>query len=207
MLDWDFIKAKYITSAVRPDQYPEGDMPEIAFIGRSNVGKSSLINSLCRNRRLAKVSGSPGKTRTVNFFEVEAKAVREEEVLREKFFLVDLPGYGFAKASKADKKQWSEFIQLYITQSSRLRTIFLLIDIRHDLMANDREAFQWLNSMQAPLEIVLTKADKISANAAGKQRAAIGRELGVKSAAISVHSSAHNTGRQELMNKIMGILS
>ncbi len=203
---WDFIKASYVTSAVKPQQYPEGDLPEVAFVGRSNVGKSSLINSLCRNRHLAKTSGSPGKTRTINFFAVEAKRATEQ-IERQRFFLVDLPGYGFAKASKVDKKQWSSFIELYVTKSQRLQVIFQLIDIRHDLMANDRECFNWLVGMGVPLQIVLTKLDKLSQTAAAAQKKSICRALGIEPEQVVAYSAVSNKGRQDLIDRIMAGVS
>ena len=109
----DIIKAQYVASAVRRDQFPEEALPEVAFIGRSNVGKSSLINSLCRHRGLARTSGTPGKTQTINFFKV---LMREGEE-RFPFHLVDLPGYGYAKTGQANRKIWSRFIEDYFTQS------------------------------------------------------------------------------------------
>ena len=202
---WDFIKAKYITSAVKPEQYPEHDLQEIAFIGRSNVGKSSLINSLTRNNRLAKTSGTPGKTRTINFFSVQAKLSSEQPEYKD-FLLVDLPGYGYAKASKADKKSWSAFIELYITKSARLLRIYQLIDIRHELMQNDRECFNWLKAMGANLEVVFTKADKLSQSVAAKNKTSICKELGIDKSAI-LYSSVKNTGRNKLIENVMDCLA
>lgn len=199
---WDFIKAKFITSAVKPEQYPESASPEVAFLGRSNVGKSSLINSLSRNRHLAKTSGSPGKTRTINFFDLEAKYT-EDELPRKQIALVDLPGYGFAKASKGDKKEWSKFIQLYITQSQKLLVLYQLIDIRHDLMANDKECFDWLSSMDISLKIIFTKADKLSQSVAAKQKNKICQALNIQGHDTILYSSVKNTGRQKLIDDIV----
>ncbi|MDR2006648.1 MAG: ribosome biogenesis GTP-binding protein YihA/YsxC [Acidaminococcales bacterium] len=199
---WDIIKARYVTSAVAPAQYPPDGWPEAAFIGRSNVGKSSLINSLCRNGRLAKVSGSPGKTRTVNFFAVQAKDTGGDAGFKQ-FFLVDLPGYGFAKASKADKSAWAEFIRLYITSSRRLKILCQLIDIRHDLMKNDRECYEWLAGEGVPVRVVLTKADKLSAAAAAAQKARLCRALSLDPAQTIVYSAVKNTGRAELIGNIV----
>jgi GTP-binding protein len=199
---WDIIKASYVTSAVKPAQYPPGDWPEAAFLGRSNVGKSSLINSLCRTNRLAKVSGTPGKTRTVNFFAAEAKRGGDEPQYKQ-FFLVDLPGYGFAKASKADKSAWAEFIRLYVTSSPRLKMLCQLIDIRHDLMQNDRECHEWLRGMGIPLQVALTKADKLSASAAAQQKARLCQALSLDPAEAVMYSAVKNTGRAELIANII----
>ena len=115
------IAAKYNISCVKEDQYPEGDTVEVAFLGRSNVGKSSLINSLCNYRVLALVSGQPGKTKTINFFDIESKEnISETEERRYNWFLVDLPGYGFAKTNKGNRDLWSSFIADYILHSPRL---------------------------------------------------------------------------------------
>ena len=200
-LDWDFIKAQYVTSAVKPEQYPESNLPEIAFIGRSNVGKSSLINSLTRNNHLAKTSGTPGKTRTINFFAVQTKKSAEQAVYKD-FLLVDLPGYGYAKASKTDKKSWSAFIKLYITSSTKLVKIYHLIDIRHSLMENDREYFSWLAGMGANVEVIFTKADKLSQREAVRSKNAICRELGIVADRI-LYSSVKNAGRNRLIKNIM----
>ena len=108
--DWDIIRAKYLASAVRANQYPTDGLPEVAFIGRSNVGKSSLINSLCRRNGLARVSSTPGKTQTINFYDLEAKKVEEGLDERSHFYLVDLPGYGFAKTNHANRDQWSSLL-------------------------------------------------------------------------------------------------
>lgn len=199
---WDIVGASYIISAVAPAQYPPGDWPEASFIGRSNVGKSSLINSLCRSDRLAKVSGTPGKTRTINFFAVKAKLAGGEPQYKE-FFFVDLPGYGFAKASKADKSAWAEFIRLYLSFSRRLKILCQLIDIRHDLMANDRECHEWLLGAGIPVQVVLTKADKLSAAAAAKQRARLCQALAVDPARTVMYSAVKNIGRAELIGNII----
>lgn len=165
MASYDIIKAAYATMAVRRDQYPEGNVPEVAFLGRSNVGKSSLINSLCNHRGLARVSGAPGKTQTINYFSAALRRRDEEEgEQRLPFYLVDLPGYGFAKTGGRNRDMWSAFIGEYVTQSPNLCVLCLLVDLRHPGLAIDQQAYDWLASAGVPLQIVGTKADKLKAN-------------------------------------------
>ncbi|RHM55581.1 YihA family ribosome biogenesis GTP-binding protein [Mitsuokella sp. AF33-22] len=197
-------QGKYVASAVKKEQYPEKELPEIVFIGRSNVGKSSLINSLTRVRGLARVSGQPGKTQTINFFELTAKLDGEEE--RKAFYLVDLPGYGYAKTGKERRKIWAKFINEYLLTSPRLQFVCQLIDIRHDPMASDIEMFEWLVAHNIPVLIVATKADKIGKNARQKQIAAIRRTLGVKELSILPYSSLKNEGRSDLLDVIRDVL-
>ncbi len=197
-------QGKYVASAVKKEQYPEKELPEIVFIGRSNVGKSSLINSLTRVRGLARVSGQPGKTQTINFFELTAKLDGEEE--RKAFYLVDLPGYGYAKTGKERRKIWAKFINEYLLTSPRLQFVCQLIDIRHDPMASDIEMFEWLVAHNIPVLIVATKADKIGKNARQKQIAAIRRALGVKELSILPYSSLKNEGRSDLLDVIRDVL-
>ena len=165
MASYDIIKAAYATTAVRRDQDPEGNVPEVAFLGRSNVGKSSLINSLCNHRGLARVSGAPGKTQTINYFSAALRRRDEEEgEQRLPFYLVDLPGYGFAKTGGRNRDMWSAFIGEYVTQSPNLCVLCLLVDLRHPGLAIDQQAYDWLASAGVPLQIVGTKADKLKAN-------------------------------------------
>ena len=193
---------KFLASAVRPDQYPPGEVVEVAFIGRSNVGKSSLINSLCRHRGLALVSGRPGKTQTVNFFSVNAKLEEEQRI---EWFLVDLPGYGYAKTAKSNKLQWSKFISQYIMESPRLRLVCQLIDIRHDPMESDKDAYQWLSQGPAPVQLIATKADKLNRSQIKKNTDTIARQLGAQGRVIP-YSSLKGDGRDELLDTISRIL-
>lgn len=199
---WDFIKARYLASAVSKEQYPDVDLTEVAFIGRSNVGKSSLINSLTRNGHLAKTSGTPGKTRTINFFAVQAKSGEEIPAYKD-FLIVDLPGYGYARASKADKKNWSVFIQQYIEKSTRLAKIYQLIDVRHGLMPNDAECFAWLSSLEVNIGVVFTKADKAAQAIAARNRTEICKKLAIDIDQTILYSSVKNTGRNKLIQNIM----
>ena len=145
------IEAVYITSSVKLNQCPEPDKPEYAFIGRSNVGKSSLINMLTGRKKLAKVSGSPGKTITINHFLIDKT-----------WYLVDLPGFGYAKRSKSERAKWEKMIRSYLLQRTNLLSVFLLIDIRHDPQKNDLEFMEWLAISQIPFTILFTKADKLN---------------------------------------------
>ena len=204
--NWDIIRSKYVASAVRADQYPPTRMIEAAFIGRSNVGKSSLINSLCRRNGLARVSATPGKTQTINFYELEAKRTDEGLDERAKFYLVDLPGYGFAKTNRNNKEQWSGFISKYLSGSDNLGLVCQLIDIRHKRMESDLECYQWLKDCGLRVQIVLTKSDKLSKNAAMSQKALFKREMGLSEDDIITYTSSQHTNRGELINRIMAAL-
>ncbi len=205
---WDIIHSKYIASAVRPEQYPHPELTEVAFIGRSNVGKSSLINSLCRRNGLARVSATPGKTQTINFYDLEAKrTLADETVERQEFYLVDLPGYGFARTGKANRDQWSGFIAKYLSGSDNLAMVCQLIDIRHKPLENDVECYHWLKSCGLMVQIILTKADKLSKNAAMSQKALFRREFGLTDDQIMVYSSTQHTTRGELIERIMGAVN
>ena len=204
--NWDIIRSKYVASAVRADQYPPTRMIEVAFIGRNNAGKSSLINSLCRRNGLARVSATPGKTQTINFYELEAKRTDEGLDERAKFYLVDLPGYGFAKTNRNNKEQWSGFISKYLSGSDNLGLVCQLIDIRHKPMESDLECYQWLKDCGLRVQIVLTKSDKLSKNAAMSQKALFKREMGLSEDDIITYTSSQHTNRGELINRIMAAL-
>ena len=137
--------------AVKPAQYPIDDLPEIAFAGRSNVGKSSFINSMLNRRELARTSSKPGKTRTINFY-----------LVNDSFRLVDLPGYGYAKVSKAEQKKWGEIIDRYLTSRENLREVILIVDIRHRPTDQDLMMYNWIRSFGFTGIVIATKADKIS---------------------------------------------
>ncbi len=196
-------QGRYVASAVRPDQYPEKELTEIVFIGRSNVGKSSLINSLTRVKNLARVSSQPGKTQTINFYELGLKVEGGE---RQEFYLVDLPGYGYARTGKANRKLWAKFIEEYLLHSPRLSFVCQLIDIRHEPMASDVEMFQWLVKNNLPVLLIATKADKVGKNQQQKQIAAIKRAVGVPEVSVLPYSSLKNEGRSFLLDVIADAL-
>ena len=143
-------QAEFITSSTKLEQCPKPDWPEYAFIGRSNVGKSSLINMLTGRKKLIKVSGSPGKTITINHF-----------LINESWYLVDLPGYGYAKRSKSERAKWQKMIRNYIVKRNNLLNVFLLVDSRHEPQKLDLDFIDWMGISQIPFVIVLTKEDKL----------------------------------------------
>jgi GTP-binding protein len=145
--------AFFIKSIKYYSQKPADNLPEIVIAGRSNSGKSTLINNLANNKKLAKVSSTPGKTRLINFC-----------VIDKKFYLVDLPGYGFAKISHEEKSQWESLIESYLKVSTNLKIVCLLIDSRHGILQSDRQMMEWLNYFHRPYIIILTKSDKITIN-------------------------------------------
>jgi GTP-binding protein len=202
-IPFDIIKAKYCATAVKAEQYPEGDFPEIAFISRSNVGKSSLINSLCRYNGLARISCTPGKTQTINFYKVTFKISDSD---KPEFFLVDLPGYGYARAGQTNKKQWAGFINQYITESSRLKLVCQLIDIRHAPMDSDIQSYRWLQDHNVPVQIIATKADKIAKGNFKKHTGIIKQNLGLQTDEIIPYSTLKGFGRQELLAAIGRVL-
>lgn len=180
-------KAAYGTSA----QLPASTLPEVSFAGRSNVGKSSLLNKLMYRKGLAKVSQTPGKTATINFYDVDG------------YDLVDLPGYGYAKVSKSEKGRWSELIEGYFNQDRRFALVVSLIDIRHDPSALDLHMVNFLADAGFPFAVALTKADKLSNQQRIKQRAAIRKKLNLpKGTPLLVTSSEKGDGVDELRTLI-----
>lgn len=166
-------KAEFVGSYVALDQLPQGEMPEIALVGRSNVGKSSLINKLVNRRNLAKSSSTPGKTRTINYYLINGE-----------WYLVDLPGYGYAKVAKTERDKWGRMIESYLRNRSQLRGVIQLLDLRHAPNANDLLMKEWLLQAGIPLLAVATKADKVSRGARLKQLVAIKRCLDLDQAPL-----------------------
>ena len=200
-MHWEIIKAEYVTSAVKSSQFPPGEEPEVAFIGRSNVGKSSLINSLCRHNGLARTSSAPGKTRTVNFYRVTFK---REDGLRRDLLLVDLPGYGYAKRSKSERQDLHDWTQHYFRESKRLRLVVQLLDIRRELQPLDMEVHDWLLAEGLLVQPVATKLDKLSRSAASAALRARGAKLGLPAGqAMLGYSSLTPAGRPELLHRLV----
>ncbi len=197
-------QGQYIASAVCKEQYPSPTRKEIVFMGRSNVGKSSLINSLVRVKNLARVSGQPGKTQTINFYEIGAKIKDVEE--RQTFYLVDLPGYGYAKTGKEKRKIWSKFIEEYLLSSRELQFVCQLIDIRHEPMPADIDMFRWLVRHEIAVLVIATKADKIGKRICEKNIASIREKLGISDIDVLQYSSVKNEGRSELLDVIGNVL-
>lgn len=189
--------AEFTLSAPNVSMCPNDDKPEYAFIGRSNVGKSSLINMICRNKKLAKTSATPGKTLLINHF-----------IINREWYLVDLPGYGYAKRSKTEIKKLEQMIHGYILQREQLTNVFVLVDIRHEPQKIDLDFINWLGQSQIPFTIIFTKADKLSVSKAQANVAAYKRKLEEtweELPPIFVTSSESRQGRDEILNYIESI--
>ncbi|MRI01519.1 YihA family ribosome biogenesis GTP-binding protein [Kriegella sp. EG-1] len=190
--------ANFIISNTEVAKCPKESIPEYAFIGRSNVGKSSLINMLTQRKSLAKTSGRPGKTQLINHFKIN-----------ENWFLVDLPGYGYAKVSKKDKKTFQKYITNYFVQREQLVCSFVLVDIRHNPQKIDMEFMQWLGENQIPFCIIFTKADKLKPKAIEKNVNAYLKELTTsiweEAPQHFITSSSKNIGRDQVLEFISAI--
>jgi GTP-binding protein len=160
------LSAEFIKSATEPSHYPEDVFPEVAFVGRSNVGKSSLINTLVRRKNLAKTSNTPGRTQLINFF-----------LINERYAFVDLPGYGFARVPEATRRKWGPMVETYLRERSSLRLVILIMDIRRDPAMGDLDLLKWLNLYRIPVLQVLTKIDKLSRNQVQQRAREIGKML------------------------------
>lgn len=173
-------------------KFPENSYPEIAFAGKSNVGKSSLINALMNRKALARTSAQPGKTQTINFYNIN-----------EELYFVDLPGYGYAKANEEVKAQWGKMIERYLHTSKQLNAVFLLIDIRHEPSANDKIMYDWILSQGYHPMIIATKLDKIKRSQIQKQVQLIKTSLKVKGDTVVIpFSSSTKQGRDEIYDVI-----
>lgn len=192
--------AQHLTSGRTAKDWPKPTLPEYAFIGRSNVGKSSLINMLCHINKLARVSNTPGRTRNVEHFRVEGTLTSKSP-----WMLADLPGYGFAKASKAERAVWEKMIQNYLRKRESLQNVFLLIDSRLEPQQNDLDMVQWLGEEQIPFALVFTKSDKlkqpkIQSNVAQFKRKL--KETWEELPTLFITSSETSKGRDELLGFI-----
>lgn len=171
---------------------PENTLPEVAFAGKSNVGKSSLINALMNRKAYARTSAEPGKTQTINYYNIN-----------DALYYVDLPGYGFAKVSKETKEKWGKMIERYLNRSQMLKSVFLLVDIRHEPSVNDKQMYQWMTASGFHPVIIATKLDKIKRSQVAKQTALIRSALGMKKGEVLIPFSAQTKqGREEIWDYI-----
>ncbi len=189
-------RVEFLCSAVKKSQYPDESLPEIAFAGRSNVGKSSLINLLTNSRSTAKVSSSPGKTRTINFFLINGG-----------FRIVDLPGYGYARVSRSTSEDWGRMMEEYLSGRPNLKKVVQLVDIRHEPSAQDVQMYDYLRYYGLSGLIVATKADKVSRNELNKNVALIKRTLNADESDIIIPVSAlKKTGADRLLDQMEKVL-
>lgn len=187
----------FVTSAVKKEQYPITGLPEIAFVGRSNVGKSSIINALTNRKKLAKVSQTPGKTRLINFFVIN----------NGEFHLVDLPGYGYAKVSKTEKASWGNTIETYLSGRRELKRVVLLVDSRHKPTADDIQMHEWIKFYGYDEVIIATKSDKLSNNELRKKEKDIRDTLKLtKEDTLYFFSSVNKKGRDELIDNLFNVV-
>ena len=187
--------AKFICSAVTPGHYPPDDLPEVAFAGRSNVGKSSLINKILNRKKLVRTSKTPGRTQLLNFFEIN-----------ELWRFVDLPGYGYAKVPAEVQKRWRPMVESYLTTRVNLRGMVWLLDIRREVSKEDLTLWDWLQAKQITVIIVITKADKLSKNKRNKQAASIAKSLGRKPQELIQFSATSGEGTDEIWQALRQLL-
>ena len=182
--------ARFTASYGKASDLPEAELPEVSFAGRSNVGKSSLLNKLVGRKALAKVSSTPGRTANINFFEVDG------------IYCVDLPGYGYAKVSKAEQHRWADLISGYFEQERSFNLVVALVDIRHDAQKLDLQMLDYLRENELPFCVALTKADKLSRNRQQAQHARLAKQFGLDRSQLVVTSAQTGQGIDELKRRI-----
>ncbi len=187
--------ARYLTSVVKADDILKDECIEFAFVGRSNVGKSSLINCLTAKKNLAKTSSTPGLTKMVNYF-----------VINEKFRIVDLPGYGYAKTGQKHIANWAHLMEDYLLQSPNLKTVFVLVDCRIKPSELDKMMLEFLNNYQIPYMVVMTKVDKLAKSKVPQAASAVAKELGIRREMIIPFSSETAVGKESLLSYIGAIV-
>jgi len=183
----------FVKSATKPNEYPQDNLPEVAFAGKSNVGKSSLLNTILNRKRLAKTSSTPGRTQLINYF-----------LINNEFYFVDLPGYGYAKVSKEQKKGWGPMIETYFKKSANLKCVVLLLDIRRLITEEDFVLIKFLSSLEIPIIYALTKTDKIGSNDVRKQKKKLDDALGdfAGDGKFILFSSLKKRGKDEVLKRI-----
>lgn len=186
--------SSFLIGAVRPEQYPTTGWAEIALCGRSNVGKSSLINRLIGRRNLARTSGRPGKTQELNYYEIEAEPAP--------FYLVDLPGYGFAQVSKKDRERWGRFIEAFLFEHKGIVEVWQIVDLRHPPSKDDIAMYEWLTYHQKKVQVIATKADKVPKGRWQAQKDLIRKELGMQEGDIILFSAEKGFGKDILLNRL-----
>jgi len=186
------ISAEFIKSATKPSEYPPGNLPEVAIAGKSNVGKSSLINALVNRKNLAKTSSSPGRTQVINFFRVN-----------DALSLVDLPGYGYAKVSLEVRETWKPMVESYLQTRHEIRLVILIVDSRRGTSPDDLALLDWLDYHRIPSLIVLTKADKLSQFERARQKKALGQQPLLAGKTLSFFSALTGEGKEELWKMIL----
>lgn len=188
-----FDTAEFVTSAPSLEECPPEDLPEVCFAGRSNVGKSSLINSLVNRKRLARTSNTPGKTQQMNYYTID-----------QKFYFVDLPGFGFAKVPEKERQRWGRDIQQYLLRRNTLSIILHLVDSRHHPTKLDKDFFYWMASNQKPFSVILTKTDKLSRNKLTASKKIVKNTLEKMNIEVPILVSSSETGRgmEELQSLI-----
>lgn len=189
--------ADYVTSAVKPSQWPEGSLPEIALAGRSNVGKSSLINTLLNRKNLARTSQKPGKTQTLNYY-----------LINEAFYFVDVPGYGYAQVAKTERAAWARMLETFFSENKKLRGVVQLVDFRHAPSNDDVQMYEFLKYYQLPVIVVATKTDKIAKGQYQKHKKIIKDVLQIEAEdPLILFSSFKGIGKDELWKEIEKRLS
>ena len=183
--------AEFLLSASTTRQFPAATLPEIAFAGRSNVGKSTLINSLLNRKKLVKTSATPGKTQLINFFKIN-----------DQFYFVDLPGYGYAKVPQSVRRKWQNLVEAYLSERETLRNVVLIIDCRHNPTVQDRQLLEWLEFYQLPSLIVASKIDKLKRGQVQKHLQKIKDDLSIKSVPLG-HTSMQYGRREEIWKKLV----
>ncbi|MFC5402108.1 ribosome biogenesis GTP-binding protein YihA/YsxC [Cohnella soli] len=188
-------QTEFVISAVGPAQYPESGLPEVALAGRSNVGKSSLINKMLLRRNLARTSQQPGKTQTLNYYRINGDVGE--------LYFVDFPGYGYAKVSKSEREAWGKMIERYLRGREPLKLVLQLVDLRHPPSADDIRMYEWLSHYEIPMTVVATKADKVSRSQWQKHMKIIRQSLGMPGhVPLLLFSSETGQGREELWSLI-----
>ena len=187
--------AEFITSATKPAQYPPANLPEIAFAGRSNVGKSSLINTLVNRKNLVKTSSTPGRTQLINFFNIN-----------DAFIFVDLPGYGYAKVPQTVRKKWGPMIETFLSKRKTLRGVVVIMDIRRIPGTEERDLIRWLDYYKIATIRVITKADKLSKNKQLKQQTAIAQALSLLKEDMILFSAKTRLGKNAVWNAILSLI-